>query len=246
MIRRRRDEEGQVYPALLLAVIGGFAIAVAFVALQFGLDQTGRAASASDAAALAVGREHRESVVDLFGDNNGLHLGQLTSFLSGAGPVPGANDVADDYAEANGADLVGDVEYRGFDLSAVQWEYEVTTEQLDTVEGADEELQSRSTSRVAVRITSGLCPGLAGVMHGGDCLSPTEYTAGCVPPPPPPSPTPTASPTTTESPGSEESPGASESPTATPTPTPTPFEPADFCDLNLAELLEWEIRLVVP
>jgi hypothetical protein len=235
--------EGQVSPARLLAVIGGFAIAVAFVALQFGLDQTGRAASASDAAALAVGREHRESVVDLFGDDNGLHLGQLSSFLSGAGPVPGANDVADDYAEANGADLVGDVDYRGFDLSALQWEYQVTTEQLDTVQGADEDLQSRSTSRVAVRITEGLCPGLAGVMYGGDCLTPAEYTAGCVPPPPPP---PTPSPTTTESPDPDESPGPSEPATTTPTPSPTPFEPEGFCGENLADLLEWEIRLVVP
>jgi hypothetical protein len=235
---RRRGEEGQVYPALLIAVIGGFALAVGFVALQLGIDQTGRSDSASDAAALAVGREHRDDFVDIFAGNNGLHLGQLRSLLEGSGPVPGANDAAQDFAHANGADLVGDVVYRGFEADRMRWVYEVTTRQQDTVESGESELRSESTSRVAVEVTRGICPGFAGIEYDRGCITPAEYVTGCVEPPPPPEPPPLPEPT--RSPRPTESPR----PSPSPSPTPTPFEPADFCELDLAELLEWNIRLI--
>lgn len=162
-------EEGQVTPALLLAVIGGFAIAVAFVSLQNLLDQTGRASTASDAAALAAGKGQVEAVTDIFDGNNGLHLGELANILQG-GAVPlgpaNAEQNARDYADANGAD-VESVTYDGFDIGKQQWEYTVVTRQQDAVEGGTSTAHTKSRSRVAVRVAGGVCAG--GLVLGGDC-----------------------------------------------------------------------------
>ncbi len=206
--RRHGREEGQVTPALLTAVIGGFALAVAFVSLQGVLDQSGRAASASDAAALAVGQEHERALFAIFDGNQGNHLGQLVDLLDGTG-TPRAQVVAQEYASANGADAVS-VSFDGFDLGARRWEYTVTTRQQDTVSGGDVSARSESESRVAVEVTSGLCsPGngiglyVNGVCAGVDVLvglcdlelNPPEPVAddpapgdGDGPPPQPPDP----------------------------------------------------------
>lgn len=168
--RRTRQEEGQVTPALLLAVIGGFALAVAFVSLQNLVDQAGRSDTAADAAALAAGKAHGDAIFTVFDGNSGLHLGVLRHLLEG-GPVPDvvvarAEQAARDYADANGADVL-DVRYDGFDLGARQWEYTVETKQQDPVEGAGKVARTESRSRVAVRVTGGVCSG--GLVVGGDC-----------------------------------------------------------------------------
>ena len=166
----RRDEEGQVTPALLIAVIGGFALAVAFVSLQNLLDQSGRAATASDAAALAAGAGHRDAFEDVFAGNSGLHLGLLRQMLEEGSLQPAiiarAEQEAREYADANGAE-VRTVTYDGFDLGQRQWEYTVLTQQRDTVEGGTTTARSESRSRVAVRVTAGMCGG--GLVVGGDC-----------------------------------------------------------------------------
>ena len=154
--RRSRDEEGQVYPALLIAIIGGFAIAVAFLGLQNLLDQNGRAASASDAAALGVGTAFRDDTVGQlsgYGD-----LTDLLSFLKGAGSWPGADDAAQQFAGANGASVDGSVQFEGFDADQGRWVFKVRTEQKDTVKSADSSSKSPSSSTVAVTV-SGLCDG---------------------------------------------------------------------------------------
>lgn len=166
----RRGEEGQVTPALLIAVIGGFALAVAFASLQNLLDQSGRAATASDAAALAAGAGHRDAIEELLAGNSGLHLGQVRNLLEGGALDPAiaarAEQEAREFADANGAE-VRTVTYDGFDFGARQWEYTVLTKQRDTVEGGTTSARSESRSRVAVRVTAGVCGG--GLIIGGDC-----------------------------------------------------------------------------
>lgn len=231
--RSRRGEEGQVYPALLLAVIGSFAIAVAFLGLQNVLDQGSRAASASDAAALAVGTGFRDQTLESIGLLGDPTLGGVLSLLRNQGDWPGANEVAERYASANGASLEGPVQYDGFDLGRARWTFEVTTRQSDAVKGGDRTAHSKSTSKVAVELTS-LCTGAAGglgLVVGGSCIGPQEWAEGCTAPEPPEPPEPTATPTGTDT------------PSPSPSPTPT-FTPSPFCDASLPDLLRWHIHLI--
>lgn len=242
-----RGEEGQVTPALLLAIIGGFAIAVAFVSLQNLLDQTGRASTASDAAALAAGTGHRQAVTDFFDGNNGLHLGQLAQVLEG-GAVPDAQALAEqearDYADANGADVLS-VTYDRFDLGKRQWEYTVVTRQQDEVKGGTSTAHTHSRSRVAVRIASGVCPG--GLIVGGGCrpFDLLEQLCGNELAPPP---SPTPSPTPDPSAGPSSGPSASPSPEPSPSPTFSPppgLEGVGCLDgADLRSLITFDIRLI--
>ena len=230
---RGRTEEGQVYPALLLAVIGGFAIALAFLGLQNLLDQTGRAASASDAAALAVGKAHRDDVVRSFAADPQGRLVRFLDFLRTTGPAPAANQVAGDFAAANGAQVTG-VRYDGFRVGQREWVYEMSTRQLDTVEGGSRTARSRSTSRVAVTITGGLCRDLRGIQVGSTCVDADRYGEDCTAPAPPPPPPPPPSP----------EPGDRPAPSAPPTADPPPFRAQGYCSTSLEDLLQWQIHLV--
>jgi hypothetical protein len=240
----RRDEEGQVTPALLIAVIGGFALAVAFVSLQNLLDQSGRAATASDAAALAAGAGHRDAVEDVFAGNSGLHLGLIRQMLEEGSLDPAiaarAEQEAREYADANGAE-VRTVTYDGFDLGERQWEYTVLTKQRDTVEGGTTSARSESRSRVAVRVTAGLCGG--GLIIGGDCRPWGLLQQLCDLELNPPEPTPTTEP--------EESEGPSEPADPEPEPeepelTPPPGLEGVGClsGADILGLLDPEIRLI--
>jgi hypothetical protein len=230
---RRRTEEGQVYPALLLAVIGGFAIAIAFLGLQNLLDQTGRAASASDAAALAVGKAHRDTVVSDFAADPQGRLAGFLDFLQGTGPAPAANQVAGSFAAANGAQVLG-ARYDGFRVGQREWVYEVSTRQLDTVEGGSSTARSESTSKVAVTITGGLCADLRGIQVDGTCVDAARYSVDCNAPAPPPPPPPPPSP----------KPGDPPAPPAPPTADPPPFQAQGYCGASLEDLLQWQIHLV--
>lgn len=176
--KRTLTEEGQVTPALLLAVIGGFALAVAFVSLQFLSDQTGRAATASDAAALAVGAEHKTELETLLGGGGQNSLDALQNVLQ-QGPALRVDEVARQYAAANGAELARPVVYNGFDLGKRQWEYTVTTRQRDKVKGGTSTAQSESTSHVAVQITSGLCTDPVGLVVNGTCAALPDLLKVC-------------------------------------------------------------------
>jgi hypothetical protein len=235
--RLRRTEEGQVYPALLLAVIGGFAIALAFIGLQNLVDQTGRAASASDAAALAVGQAHRDTVFESLAGDPGAYLGSLLAFLQGVGPAPAADQVAGEYAAANGAGVEGLVRYDGFDAGRREWVYEVSTQQDDTIESGSSSARSESTSRVAVEITGGLCPGFRGIEVGSTCVDARRYAEDCVAPPPPPPPPPP----------SPRPPRPGQGRPADPPPPsdpPEPFQPQAYCGPGLVEHLQWKTHLV--
>lgn len=234
--RLRRTEEGQVYPALLLAVIGGFAIALSFVGLQNLVDQTGRAASASDAAALAVGQAHRDNVVQALAGDPAAHLGQLLSFLQTVGAAPAADQVAGQYAAANGAEVEGQVRYVGFDTGRREWVYEVSTLQSDTVEGGTGSTRSESASRVAVAITGGLCPDFRGIEVDGTCIDAQKYGEDCVAPPPPPPPPPVKP----VKPGKPADPPAPSDP---PSEAP-PFQAKGYCGAGLAQSLHWKTHLV--
>lgn len=243
MVLGRRDcrEEGQVYPALLLAIIGGLAIALGFIGLQNLMDQGGRANSASDAAALAVGSQFRDDALTSLGvAGPGNHLGELLgtldSLMNNGGSWPGADAVAGEYARANGAQLDGDVEYQGFDPQAHRWVWRVVTEQLDTVHGGTESARSRSASRVAVDLAGALCQG--GLVLNGSCVTPGQWAKDCLaPPPPPPPPSPTA--------GGGGGGKPSESPSASPNPSPSPtFTPAPYCDFNILDLLKMRVQLI--
>ena len=205
-LHRRRDEEGQVTPALLIAVIGGFAIAVAFVSLQNLLDQTGRAATASDAAALGAGTGHRDALSDVFAGNSGLHLGVLKQLLEGGSPGPlvlaRAEQEAREYADANGAELKS-LTFDAFDVGSRKWEYTALTKQDDTIEGGNSEARSESRSRVAVRITGGVCTG--GLILGGGCRGFGLLEKLCELELAPPEPVPTPSPSDDPSKPSEPS-----------------------------------------
>lgn len=241
-----RDEEGQVTPALLIAVIGGFALAVAFVSLQNLLDQSGRAATASDAAALAAGAGHRSAFEDVFAGNSGLHLGLIRQMLEGGAPEPAilarAEQEAREYADANGAE-VRSVTYDGFDLGERQWEYTVLTKQRDTVEGGTTTARSESRSRVAVRVTAGMCPG--GLVVGGDCRPWGLLEQLCELELDPPEPTPTTEPEESEDPEDPDGPDDQLEP-EDPVFTPPPGLEGVGClsGTDILGLLDPEIRLI--
>ncbi len=159
----RRQEEGQVYPALLLAVIGAFALALIFVSLQNLLDQTGRADTAADAAALGAGEAHRDWVEDrlaeLFEGNSGLHLGAVLDLVENPTPNPRVlREAAEAFADANGAEVPpGGFESQGPQFMAgggIRYTYRVTTRQNDTVKGGNssERAESTATARIELRL----------------------------------------------------------------------------------------------
>ncbi len=141
---------------------------------------------------------------------------------------------------ANGAE-VRTVTYDGFDLGERQWEYTVLTKQRDTVEGGTTSARSESRSRVAVRITAGMCGG--GLIIGGDCRPWGLLQQLCDLELNPPEPTPSSEP--------EESEGPSDPPGPEPEPeepelTPPPGLEGVGClsGADLLGLLDPEIRLV--
>jgi len=176
-------------PALLVAVLGAFAIAVAFFAVANGEEQSARADTAADAAALdAVEAWHDEALALLLtgadatqasGTPAGL-VGVLTAiglFQPGSGYAR-----ASSFARANGADL------RGLrwvpDRSPVTWTVEATVEQRDPVsaEKGGPERNARSTSRAQVRMLRGLCLSGTGVgitLRTGVCADSTMLLATC-------------------------------------------------------------------
>lgn len=220
----RTDQRGQVAPALVAALVGGLAIALLVITLGRGLDQTARAVTASDAAVLAVAKQHQKQFVNSFGVD-GAPLADLPNYLRHWGPVPGAERDAADYADANGADVQGGVGFEGYEDAEHRWVYGVRTKQRDPVSD-DEDQRAENYSKAEVEITGGLCAGGTGIDYNGTCVTHEVYEDGCEiePPPPPPRPDPTASPSETPEP-------------------PDPPEPAAFCDVNLAESLDWKIRL---
>lgn len=193
---RSRREEGQVYPALLLAVIGGFAIAVSFIPLQNLLDQTGRADSAADSAALAAAEAHR----DQYKIEKGLPstpITRLTVWLNAIRKGKGfiAQGAAQNLATANGADLES-FRYR-FQGRPGRYRavYTVVTRQQDTVKGGDATANSRSRATAIAEISNsvggevcGVFPFLGVDFGDGQCHVELEWTTRCIPsttPPPP-------------------------------------------------------------
>lgn len=179
---RSRREEGQVYPALLLAVIGGFAIAVSFIPSQNLLDQTGRADTASDSAALAAVKAHKEAFLDLELTNTHNTLTNLEEFLAHLlTPQDGlAFAAAQDLASANGAHALSATTL-GYDPVRRGWVYEVITEQDDTVEGGDAAVNSKSRAK-AIAYADGLCLGAGpGVWIAGICHDTVVWLGICTP-----------------------------------------------------------------
>lgn len=183
MILRSRGEEGQVYPALLLAIVGGFAIAVSFLGLQNLLDQTGRADTASDSAALAAAKEHKREFIFLGGldveptTKMSLFLTRLTSMGQGTLSMPRAQG----FAQSNGAAVIN-VRYYPFNFLQRQWKYTITTKQDDTVEGGDATARSESSASAVLKVTDGLCVGAGpGVEIGGTCMDLVSWTTSCGP-----------------------------------------------------------------
>lgn len=182
---RSRREEGQVYPALLLAVIGGFAIAVTFIPLQNLLDQTGRADTAADSAALAAAKSHRDvwKRVPFEGGTPSTRLILWIEKLRASGSM--ASLEAEKLASANGADVVNfrPDTYR-FDFVKKRAAYEVTTMQKDTVEGGDASVRSQSRAVAEATVTNGhvLCGTNAdpGVMLLGFCYQISVWPELCI------------------------------------------------------------------
>lgn len=179
---RSRREEGQVYPALLLAVIGGFAIAVSFIPLQNLFDQTGRADTAGDSAALAAAKAHKEAFLDLELTNSNNTLTNLDEFLAHLlTPQDGlAFSAAQELADANGANALSATTL-GYDPFRRGWVYEVITEQDDTVKGGDASANSKSRVK-AIAYADGLCLEVGpGVEILGKCHDVPTWTAICTP-----------------------------------------------------------------
>lgn len=188
---RSRREEGQVYPALLLAVIGGFAIAVSFIPLQNLLDQTGRADTAADAAALAAAKGHEKDFMfyaSKLPDSPAkvaLFLAMLSNHMARAQIEAGK------LAESNGA-TVDQLTSRPFDLARGKKIYTVITRQQDTVKGGSASANSKSRASAAAEVHEGLCFSATGYgvdITGPGCKSAFDWTYECTPTPvntPPP------------------------------------------------------------
>ncbi len=204
-----RREDGQVLPALLLAVVFGvFLTAVLFIVGGAG-DQSARAGTASDAAALAAGDEAATELRTFLSGDPGVHLGQVAT---GAGLDPTSlQSSASTYARANGADEQSTA-VTGFSPSTFEWQIEVTVKARDVVrDNLHTAVQGTSTSRVSVRL-DGLCSvadGFGFVLPGlGHCLTSALLGVLCAAP----------------SPASLASP-APPAVTATPDPSATPVPP---------------------
>lgn len=186
---RSRREEGQVYPALLLAVIGGFAIAVSFVPLQNLLDQTGRADTASDSAALAAAKAHKtnfELKVQALPDSP-AKVATFFIYLSSYDGLAYAR--ANELAGANGATapvVTGGM----YNPATQQVRYTAITRQNDTVTGGDASANSKSRATAAAELTAGICAGGLSVnILGVGCRDAATWTVECTPTPvytPPP------------------------------------------------------------
>jgi len=174
----RGHEDGQVTPALLMAVIGAFALAVIFVVIARGEDQGGRSDTAADAAALAIGREYQRHTGTFLAPMIETKLPVLAAYQ----PITAAA-AAQQYADANGARVVA-ARYEGFDPLTLEWRYWVKVEQQDTIEGGGRSHEpTTSTATVAVKAVGGLCTsaeGAAGFISDEQCVGPTQMLAICL------------------------------------------------------------------
>lgn len=177
-VQRRRGEEGQVYPALLLAVIGVFALAVTFLPVQEVLDQNNRADTAADGAALALAKAQKEEMGQVGAISAPTVMPALLGHLSGRMMPMSGWTQAQSFAKANGADLTAAVPL-GFDPSLPGWRWEVSTRQRDTVKGGDVRAHSKSRAVVVAEVTAGLCAGGSGFIYGGACIDPVTWSTSC-------------------------------------------------------------------
>lgn len=176
-----RQENGQVTPALLLAVIGAFALVTMFFVVAQSQEQSSRSDTAADAAALGAGREfERELGAFLSEGDLFAQILNADSFF----PEAAADAAAQQYAEANGAEVT-DTDNEGFDLRELEWRYSVEVKQLDKLEYQGEDETSESRATVAVKIINGLCfsadEDAPGFMIDGQCVGPTELQEICAP-----------------------------------------------------------------
>ena len=131
--------------------------------------------------------------------------------------------------------------YDDFDFGERQWEFTVVTRQQDEVEGGTSTAHTKSRSRIAVRITGGVCGG--GLIIGGECrpFDLLEQICGLsLEPEPEPSPEP--DPSASPSEGPEPSPSPSPSPTFTPPPGLEGLGCLTGADLS--NLITFDIRLI--
>ncbi len=175
------EDEGQVVPALILAVVAALACAVLLFTVGEAADQSSRTETAADAAALAVG----EAFVD-FAEGEVVGVGSGPSFvrlthISSLGRDFVASGEADraasDYARANGSQVVGMVEMTVDDHG--EWVFQVETRSIDVVQGSGG-VSAQSSARSRVRVTmNGLCAGGNGVLAMGGCLTPGHLNILC-------------------------------------------------------------------
>ncbi len=174
---RRRGEEGQVYPALLLAVIGSFAIAALFLPVQKILDQSNRADTAADAAALGAAKaqkNHAGSPLLLTTTAMPGFVLRMQGFLSFQ-----IQSEAQRFAAANGATLKGPVVPLGYDPTIPGWRFRVTTRQNDPVKGGDTTAHSEATATAVAKVESGFCSGGTGFTYGGLCITDALWNSSC-------------------------------------------------------------------
>jgi hypothetical protein len=220
-IRRSvRQQEGQVMPALLLAVVITTFAAVLLFTVGEAADQSSRAETASDAAALGAAQTFARDVP-----------GQVVaSFVQGLGlaqacaAVPGQEAAARDYTRANGSDLVG---FRCEPEGGAHWRFTAQTRARDTVRDSNSGRVVRSESRSAAELElTGICGSGTGIDFSGGCLTFELFELLCAPEP-------TASPT------------GSPAPTGTPGPLP-PWLDGEPCPAtgDLVDRLDSQVRLI--
>lgn len=182
--RAQRGERGQVTPALLAAVLGAFAIAVGLFTLARGSEQSARSDTAADAAALAAAKQwHTEALDTLLAAAAPTteEIATVVEALTFFQPV-GGHPQAASFAQANGGELLN---YEWIpDNNPAAWVVQVEVEQRDDLT-SNSSRNSRSTSRVEVKATGGLCNAgrLLGLqLRDGACANPVYLAVVCTPP----------------------------------------------------------------
>ncbi|MFT4288468.1 hypothetical protein [Nocardioides sp.] len=182
-MRRSRGERGQVTPALLAAVLGAFAIMVGMFTLARGSEQSARSDTAADAAALAAAKQwHVEALALLQASAGTPALAAAVGSLNFFQPVGGYATAAE-FAGANGGDLEG---YQWLPAGGgLKWVVQATVRQRDNLVDRGD-LNSRSTSRVRVEATGGLCwaGSLGFELNDGSCGDVASLAIVCIPPTP--------------------------------------------------------------
>ena len=182
----RREEEGQVTPALLLAVLGSFALVMLFVALPRLLDQTERADTASDSAAIAASRAHKEWFMMMGKAQIGNPIANFPNVMSllARGLAPTAYAEGLSFARSNGATLA-QLNADPYDMFRKRWVIHARAKQLDTIKGGNTTANSERDARAELRAVSGLCLKAGpGVEVNGQCKDTADYTLECIPEPP--------------------------------------------------------------